>query len=187
MEILLKVVGYISILALIISFAFMIKTLGRARRLNVRSLIVPILISIAFLVLYRALLDLNKLTGVSIGLVIFGMAIGIIWSRTTRLTIKGRTVFAQKSVWYVIIWGLSIIITQFLAMTATQELVTYGLSTVYFSTGLVVSTNTGLFARYIKNLRTVPADTWCSSCGKVNSQGTNFCTQCGQPAGRNFA
>lgn len=158
MELFLRIIGYLSILILVISFAFMIKNLRRGRRLTIRSLIIPVLMSIVFLVVYSTILDIPGPTAISAALAILGLVLGVLWSRTTQLTVKGSTVYAQRSVWYVVIWGLSIVFTQFMAVTATPELASYGLSTLYFSTGLAVSTNVSLLLRRLEVLPQLKKD-----------------------------
>ena len=181
MEIFLRIIGYLSIVLVMISFGFMIRNLRRGRHLTIRSLIIPILMSILLLGVYYYLLGTAGLTAISIGLMVLGFILGMLWSRTTKLSIKGNSVHAKRSIGYLVIWGISIVITQFMAVAATPELASYGVSTIFFSTGLAVSNNAGLLVRRQQNLKRTKSKMACPSCGALNSSEVSFCIKCGQP------
>ena len=98
MEIFLRIVGYLSIVLIVISFVFMIKNISRGRRLTIRSLIIPMLMSVLLLVVYYHFLGIPGPTAISISLIILGLILGTLWSRTTNLSLKGKSVYAKRSV-----------------------------------------------------------------------------------------
>jgi len=180
MEVFLKVLGYLSIPLLLLSVIFMIRSLRRDRRLRSRSLLIPIFISIVFLIVYNSLLGVSPPTILSFILMILGLAFGSLWGRTTHLTMREGMVYGRRSVWYLVIWALSIGITQLMALTVSSAAVAYGLSTIYFTTGLAVGTNSSLlFRRSRLGPASVPEITW-PNCGTINGGTRKFCMQCGQ-------
>ena len=127
------------------------------------------------------MLGVNPPTVLSYGLMCAGIIFGSFWSRATKLSVREGTVYGKRSIWYMVIWVLSIVTTQTLAMTATQELVAYGLSTIYLTTGIAIGTNLSLLFQQ-RRLVTVNlyGDITCPNCGTINSRSLKFCTQCGQ-------
>jgi hypothetical protein len=77
-------------------------------------------------------------------------------------------------------WILSIALTQTMAMTAPRELVAYGLSTIYFTTGIAMGTNLYMLVRQRRLLAvTVSSQVICPHCNNPVSPTTTFCTHCG--------
>jgi hypothetical protein len=181
MEIVFQILGYLSIPMLLLSLFAMVKSLNRQRPIIPRGLLIQLGISIVFLVVYSLLLNVSPPTILSYGLMGTGITFGSFWSRTTKLSIKKGAVYGKRSIWYMAIWVLSIAITQTLAMTSTQELVAYGLSTIYLTTGIAIGTNLRLLFQQ-RRLATVSINgsITCPHCGIINNRSLKFCTQCGR-------
>ena len=181
MEVFLKIIGYLSIPLVLLSVFVMIRSLRRDQRLTSRSLITQMLVSLVFIIAYALLLRVSVSLALSTPLLVLGLILGVLWNRTTHLRLQKGEVFGRRSIWYLVIWGLSFSITQLMALTASAEIVSYGLSTVYFSTGLAIGTNGSLLFRRWRLISSgAPVEISCPACGTVNIRVRNFCTQCGQ-------
>lgn len=180
MELFLKIIGYLSIPLLILSVIFMIRSLRRDQRLTPRGLLIPLCTSIVLLIIYNSLLGVSPPTALSYILMFLGLIFGMLWSRTTHLTMRQGMAYGRRSVWYLIIWAFSIGITQLMALTVSSKFVAYGLSTIYFSTGLAVGTNGSLLFRRWRLVSVSVQKITCPNCGTINARMIKFCTQCGQ-------
>lgn len=189
MALVFRVIGYLSLLILLISFYFMVRTLRRGRKVTRRSLIIPILMSVLFLVVYGAVLNHPEPSVLSALLMALGLVFGVIWSRATTLTARGTDVYGRRSVGYVVIWGLSIAVTQAATLMAPSW-AAYGMSTIYFSTGLAMGTNASLLIKRSRLLsdhsqgRLVAGAgqavlSRCKRCGEISESGQRFCVNCG--------
>lgn len=160
----------------------MIRSLKRERAITIRSLLLQVIISITMLLIYSTLLKINPPTGWSWALIGLGLFIGTMQSRTTALTVRGNRVLGKRSVWFLVIWGISFTLTQLLVTFGRGDMASYGLLTIYLATGLSVGANTGLFFRRQQALRTgeISATEACPACGNVIQPGKRFCTGCGQ-------
>jgi hypothetical protein len=183
MELLFKVIGYASVLVIAASFFFMALHLRRNTRLRPAGLIVPALMSLLILAVYVLLTGAQGFSPVSALLAALGLGTGVIWSRTTRLSFRGGAVYARRSVWYLAVWALSIIIMQLMAVTSEAELLPYGISAVYFSTGLAVGMNTSLLLRGLNGKTSNGRAAVCARCGAANAAGVAYCAGCGSPLG----
>lgn len=182
MDIVLKIIGFLSIPLLVFSITMMVRSLKKERTITVRSLLLQVLIGIAMLIIYATLLKIDPPTGFSWALLVLGLLIGIWQSRTTALTVQGSRVLGKRSVWFLVIWGISFTLTQLLALFGRSEWASYGLLTIYLSTGLSVGANLGLFFRRqqaLKNGETTDTRA-CPACGTPVQPTTRFCTGCGR-------
>jgi hypothetical protein len=204
MQFIFKIIGFISIALMIFSVYIMIKSMRRDQRIKVRSLLIPVFSSLIFLVLYVVILKSVRLSPWSFLLGLVGLAAGILWSKTTLMSLKNNNVVGKRSPWYLVIWGVTIAVTQLLSMTASPGTVAIGISTIFFSTGLNIGTNSSLLVRRQKlvsgiqmldksanvsrvtgappqkpALGTKPQQSICLACGKVNAAGLKYCIYCG--------
>jgi hypothetical protein len=212
MQFIFKIIGFISIALMIFSVYIMIKSMRRDQRIKVRSLLIPVFSSLIFLVLYVVILKSVRLSPWSFLLGLVGLAAGILWSKTTLMSLKNNNVVGKRSPWYLVIWGVTIAVTQLLSMTASPGTVAIGISTIFFSTGLNIGTNSSLLVRRQKlvsgiQLQVKPVNAsgiaskidqelassislkqqGCPNCGKTNNSGLKFCVKCGQPLDRGLA
>jgi hypothetical protein len=180
MDIFLKILGYLSIPMMLFSAYAMTKSLKKDQRVTPRSLVIQLGISIIVLIVYTLLLNVNPPTALSFSLMAVGGVFGVVWSRTTNLTIRDGVVYGKRTVWYMVAWILSITLTQTMAMTAPKELVAYGLSTIYFTTGIAIGTNLSVLIRQQRLLAVkVRSQVVCPHCNNTVSPSATFCTHCG--------
>ncbi len=212
MQFIFKIIGFISIGLMILSVYIMIKSMRRDQRIKVRSLLIPVLSSLIFLVLYVVILKSVRLSPWSFLLGLVGLAAGILWSKTTLMSLKNNNVVGKRSPWYLVIWGVTIAVTQLLSMTASSGTVAIGISTIFFSTGLNIGTNSSLLVRRQKlvsgiqmqhklvNAPAIVSKTGqksasntglkkldCPNCGRTSISGLKFCVNCGQALARSPA
>lgn len=181
MDIVFKTLGFLSIPLLIISIILMVRSLKKERTITIRSLFLQVIIGIVLLITYATLLNINPPTAWSGALIGIGLLIGGLQSRTIALTVREKSVLGKRPVWFLVIWGISFTITQLLALFGRGDIASYGLLTIYLSTGLTVGANMGLFFRRQQSIRrgkTSGADV-CPSCGTAIHSGKRFCTGCG--------
>lgn len=166
---------------LVVSFIFIIKNLRKRKRLTILNLIIPVLVSIVFLILYSMILNIHSPTAISASLAIIGLGLGILWSRTSQLTVNKNVINVRRSIWYVVILAMTVVFTQVMAVTSTPELAAYGLSTIYFSTGLAVSTNISLMFKYLQISSRIKKTNYrvCSRCQFKNEADAKVCSKCG--------
>ena len=180
MAIVFKIIGYLSIPLMIFSAYTMIKSLNRDQRIKTLSLVLPMVTSVAAVFLYTAILKITTSTFLSAILAIVGFLLGIWWSRSTILSIKNGAVTGKRSSVYIVVWILTIAITQLMSQVSSPKLVALGISSMFFSTGLALGTNLSLLSRRHKLASTLKsASRTCPHCGKTVAAGLNFCTYCG--------
>jgi hypothetical protein len=181
LDILFKIIGLLSIPLLLLSVILMIRGLRKERSIRSLSLIFPALISLIILIVYTALLNNLPPTAWSAALLLTGLFIGSLQSRTTRLAWSNGKITGKRSAWYLVVWGIAFTITQLLVLFGPSKAAAYGLLTIYLSTGLNLGVNATLLIRYflLKSKKQVQG-TICPVCGHNNEPGIKFCTGCGK-------
>jgi hypothetical protein len=180
----LLIAGYASIPLVLLSVFAMARTIGRLRPLVTSGLVWQIVFSVAFLLLYRLLLDIGEPTILSWGLFGVGLLGGALQGFTTRLVVAGSRVAARRSIVYLIVWGLSFSATQLLSMLGQGSAAAYGMSSVYMATGIAAAMNGTLLARRLLvsagSVSAQPRSSiQCPNCGASNDIGRLFCNRCG--------
>ena len=144
---LFKLVGFLSIPIVAFSMFLMIKSIGRRRRIGQRNLLIQLGLSPTFLIVYALLLGLSVSPKWAIPLIIMGLGIGLFWGNSTQLDARGGEIYGTRSIWYLLMWGLSFILTQVLVLFATEGLAAGGLAVMVFSTSAAVGMNGLLLLR----------------------------------------
>ena len=195
LDVVLRIVGFLSIPVLVFSIFLMIKNLRRLYPVKPSGLALQTATPLFVFVIYALLLSLDPPKIPSGLLFVVGIGLGILASLTTRLGMSGGQVIGQRSIWYLVAWAVTFSATQLLAVFARSEYAAWGFSTLYFSFGLTLGTNGTLFVRRQRVLAgdeapaelhgsaasataRVPAAA-CPNCGSAIDVGTRFCTRCG--------
>jgi len=144
---LLRLAAILSIPLIIFSVYLMVKSIGRARRITQRSLLIQLCISPAVLLIYAVFLGVTIDLKWAIPIGLLGLGIGGITASSTSLALRGSSVYGTRSTWYVLLWGASFTLTQILVVFASSGLVAGGLATMCFSTGVATGTNVSLLLR----------------------------------------
>jgi len=144
----LNIIGYASLPLLLFAITYMVKSIRKNHLLTYRNMIIPILTSVLFLMVYSYLLEVNTIFAISLPTLVLGIVVGVFWGGRVELSVqKKQGVYGKRSLWYLGIWGISIGITELLALVVSPELISYGVSTIYFATGLIVGLNGYLLFR----------------------------------------
>jgi hypothetical protein len=179
-EILLRIIGWLSIPLLIFSVWMMIRSLKKERTITIPSLVLQIAISVVVLILYVVLLKVSPPTGWSWALIAIGLIIGFLQSRTTSMRVDRGKVLGKRSTWFLVVWAITFSITQLLALVGQGIAASYGLLTVYLATGLSIGVNISLMLARQRALARAGSETVsCPNCGRNIPDGMKFCTSCG--------
>ena len=129
-----------------------------------------------------------------------GGVLGLLWSRTTELTLREGQVMGRNTIWWVAFWGASFVITQGMTLLRQQTGLNLSLVLMAFSTGVAVTVAVGLLRSIEAVLssgpaepasqvvsaapslavgQTSPAARYCESCGSPVAAGSTFCEECG--------
>jgi hypothetical protein len=180
-EIVLRIIGWLSIPLLIFSVWMMIRSLKKERNITIVSLSLQVAISVVVLILYVVLLRVSPPTVWSWALIAVGLLIGLLQSRTTSMHADQGKVLGKRSVWFLVVWAAAFSITQLLALVGRGTAASYGLLAVYLATGLSVGANCGLMiARQRVLAKAKSGAASCPNCGGSIPAGTRFCTNCGK-------
>ena len=208
-QVILKLIGTISIALLIWSVIMMMRTVRRDQWVRLWSLFLPLVMAPAMLLVYVVLLNVHVHAVVSWLLLAAGLAVGIVWSRATTMHVRGPRVYGRRSAWYLAIWALTFAYTQAVTwFDSSGSLTKYGLATIFLSTGLAVGTNFGLIvmrqavlaragapssgpepavaappAPGDDDLARPAAEAICPACGRPVRAGQRFCAGCGHAVG----
>ena len=151
----LKLIGLLSIPLMIVSVLVMVRSIGRARRITQKSLLIQIVTSPAFLIVYTLLLGVSIAFKWAVPVTMLGVGIGGFWGLSTALSVKDRQVVGTRSVWYLWLWAGSFAVTQLLAVFATDGATAGGLAMMFLSMGTAVGMNASLLYRHRLLLSTV--------------------------------
>lgn len=195
LNVVLRIVGFLSIPILVVSIILMIKNLRRVSPVRLKGLVFQSFSPLVVFVIYALFLSLDPPRIASGLLFAVGLGLGILSSLTTRLGLARGEVVGQRSIWYLVAWAVTFSVTQLLAVFARSEYVAWGFSTLYFSLGLTLGTTGTLFARRQRILAgdEAPAElppaspasapraigATCPRCGEPLDAGARFCTRCG--------
>jgi hypothetical protein len=118
-----------------------------------------------------------------------GLALGLLWSRTTRLHVQDDQVFGRNTTWWLVFWGLSFVLTQGMALVRQMQVLSLSYVLLALSSGVAVGVALGL----LRGLEALSASSspagagpppsskhHCEKCGSPVSPGSAFCEQCGQ-------
>ena len=180
MDIVLKIIGWVSIPLLIFAVWMMIRSLQKERTITIPRLLLQVAIGIVMLIVYVIFLKISPPTAWSWVLIAAGLLIGLLQSRTTSLRVDQGKVLGKRSVWFLVVWAAAFSITQLLALMGQGVAASYGLLTVYLATGLSIGANFGLMIQRQRVLvKATSGAISCPSCGRDIPVGTNFCIGCG--------
>jgi len=154
---LFKLIGFLSIPLVAFSIFLMIRSIGKARRITARSLLIQMGTAPLFLLFYSLVLGVSVAFKWAVPLVALGAGLGGLWGFNTALSLRGADVVGTRSIWYLVLWGVSFTLTQLLALFATDGMTAGGLATMCFSMGTAVGMNGCLLLRH-RQLLSVAAE-----------------------------
>jgi hypothetical protein len=84
-----------------------------------------------------------------IGMIAIGAAIGIFWSRSTKVYIQDQKVMSKNSIWYLAVWGLVFVVNQVITVI-TNRPPDIAMALLIISTATVWGTSGAVLFRYLK-------------------------------------
>ena len=147
MDLLLRLVAIVATFVFLAATALMLLTFRRARRVTTASLLVPVLVSAAILVLYCVFLRATPSAGWLLTDFAAGAALGAVWARThTLFRTRDGGVRSRASLWYLAVWAAVLTLNQLVVLAAGRaSTVLVGL--LVFSTGIAAGNGLALVRR----------------------------------------
>ena len=147
MDLLLRLVAIAATFVFLAATGLMLLTFRRARRVTTASLLVPVLVSAAILVLYCVFLRASPSAGWLATALVAGAALGAIWARShTLFRARDGGVRSQASLWYLAVWAAVLALNQLVVLAAGHaSTVLVGL--LVFSTGIAAGNGLALLRR----------------------------------------
>ena len=147
MDLLLRLVAIAATFVFLAATAVMLLTFRRARRVTTASLLVPVLVSAAILVLYCVFLRATPSVGWLATALATGAALGATWARShTLFRARDGGVRSRASLWYLGVWAAVLTLNQLVVLAAGHaSTVLVGL--LVFSTGIAAGNGLMLLRR----------------------------------------
>lgn len=131
----LRLVGLLSTGLSILLVIVMLATFHRERRLGAFSLLISGAVSLVMLPVFVLLSGARLNLLIAIPLFLLGLLIGTLRGITTRLYWRDGRVLARHSIWFLIGWGISLILAQILVLLGSALAGAVGLMPLTLSTG----------------------------------------------------
>jgi hypothetical protein len=172
----LAAVGYLSIAAVGVSVYRMVMTLSRERRLRPRDLGLAAAFSVALLVVFVAVLDVEA-AGTSWLLLAAGAVAGIAVVRTAEMRAVGGEVLVKRSHWFLVVWAVGFAYAQLALLGLAPGGPASGLGAMFFATGATLGSSVTMLYRRGRELGTGAGT--CPHCGTSTHAGAPRCHGCG--------
>ncbi len=137
--------------------AYVVFTYRHERRIGRWSALVPILVSLAILVVFLFLSGAWLNPVVAAPVLVLGLLIGYLRGLSTRLYFRDGQVVGRNSQLFLLGWGGSVVLVQVLNTWGSVALASVGLLTVYLGTGTQVGINANIFLRRMRMRPPPPA------------------------------
>jgi ribosomal protein L40E len=185
MDMLLRLVGILSILLVAWSVFVLVRHLGAEARVRGRGLVVTLLVSIAILLLFAWVLDAGTSAG-EWALGAAGVAAGVGVALLTPMRRVGGEVYARRTGWAFAAWVVGFAFAQLAVLGVVPGGQEGGLAAMFLATGLSVGTALTMGIRRTR-LATAPGEGmagtatggFCAHCGTANPGSVRFCNRCG--------
>ena len=178
MDAVLRIVGYLSLPVVLIGLAVAIWSTLRERPLRDRTLLLVSVTGVAYLVGHDLLRGEEVVRPLGWTLAGVGGAVGATWAERSRLRSVPGAVLAKGEAWYLVVWGLAVVIAQLSALGVLGEDQWPGVYAIYLTTGLIPGSNLTLWFRLFQIGRQARrAQTFCPHCGGL--VGSGRCASCG--------
>jgi hypothetical protein len=142
-----QIIGFLSFAFAIVMTGVMLVTFRKPRRVTALSTLASVLISLFLLPVYLALSGANPDPRMTLPIFSLGLLVGFLRGQTTKLEYVGDEVVGKHSLFFLVLWGVSLAISQLLSMFDSVILLAVGLSSLFFSTGTQVGIYGNLFLR----------------------------------------
>jgi hypothetical protein len=192
----LKIVRYVSLAVSILLILRMFRTFRRTRTISRKSCVVAALFPLVTLVIYFVIIG-SKLTVPALSaLSVFGLALGIVQGRKTRVWQEKGKARAQNTLWFLVVWAVSYATMQTLIVVGNTLSLNVGIGGMFVSTAIAVGSQGLLFVRlslpgglldgpaFASATTASPSSSarrFCPACGAPATAGDRFCRSCRAP------
>ena len=142
-----QIIGFLSFVFAIVMTGVMLVTFREPRRVTALSALASVLISLFLLPIYLALSGAQPDPRFALPFFGLGLLVGFLRGQTMKLEYVGEDVVGKHSLFFLVLWGVSLAISQLLSMFDSVILLAVGLSSLFFSTGTQVGIYGNLFLR----------------------------------------
>jgi hypothetical protein len=178
MDTVFRVIGYLSVPAVLIGIAMAIRSTLRERPLRGRTLLLLAGIGLAYLVAHDLLRGDEIVRPLGWAVAVAGILIGASWAERSRLRAIADRVLARGEAWYLAFWGIAVVIAQLSALGVFGEDQWPGIYAVYLTTGLIPGSNLALWFRLTQVRRKARSTAFCPHCG--GAAAADRCAGCGR-------
>jgi hypothetical protein len=148
-SILMKAVSAAMVIIFIASIILLIFTFRKSRKVSVASQCISIAVSLLSLIIFSILINYQPPWWIWIVMIAVGAAIGIFWSRSTKVYIQDQKVMSKNSIWYLAVWGLVFVVNQVITVV-TNRPPDIAMAMLIISTAIVWGTGGAVMYRYFK-------------------------------------
>lgn len=176
MDTVFRIIGYLSVPAVLIGIAVAIRSTLRERPLRSRTLLLLAGIGLVYLVSHDLLRGDEIVRPLGWAVAVAGILSGASWAERSRLRTVAEQVLAKGEAWYLAFWGLAVVVAQLSALGVLGEDQWPGIYAVYVTTGLIPGSNLALWFRLTQLRRKARTAAFCPHCGGV--AGLDRCVGC---------
>jgi len=202
LALILKVVRYVSLAVSVLLILRMLRTYRRTKSISRKSCVVATAFPVVTLAVYFAVVGSKLGTAALAALAAFGLGLGIVQGRKTRVWRENGLARAQNTVWFLAVWAVSYAAMQSLVVIGHSLSLNVGIGGMFVSTALAVGSQGLLYARLsrpgsLPERAAVPEPErpggrpldrpagaqragrrFCSACGAAVVAGDRFCRSC---------
>jgi hypothetical protein len=156
METIFRLIGFLSAVLTVAMTVLMLFTFRRERPISTFSPFLSAILSLVMLPVFTLLSGARLNPLLAIPILALGLLIGFLRGLTTRLTYKDGQVVGRNSLLFLLGWGGSLVLAQFLNLFGSAFLASIGLMPVFLSTGTQVGMNGNVFLRRLMMQPSLP-------------------------------
>ena len=147
LALILKVARYVSLAVSILLILRMLRTYRRTRSISRRSCVVAMAFPVVTLAVYFFVVGSKLGTAALAALAAFGLGLGIVQGRKTRVWRENGLARAQNTIWFLAVWAVSYAAMQSLVVIGNSLSLNVGIGGMFVSTALAIGSQGLLYAR----------------------------------------
>jgi hypothetical protein len=147
MDTLFQIIGLLGALFTLAVTILMLFTFRKERRITAFSPLISAVLSLVILPVLILLSGARLNLWLGMPILALGLLVGFLRGLTTQLYYKGEQVVGRHSLFFLLGWGGSLALAQFLNILGSALLASVGLIPVFLSTGTQVGMNANIFLR----------------------------------------
>jgi hypothetical protein len=147
LALILKVARYVSLAVSILLILRMLRTYRRTRSISRKSCVVAMAFPVVTLAVYFVVVGSKLGTAALAVLAAFGLGLGIVQGRKTRVWRENGLARAQNTIWFLAVWAVSYATMQSLVVIGNSLSLNVGIGGMFVSTALAIGSQGLLYAR----------------------------------------